>query len=1010
MLAATWALTLWLTDGLTTRRIDQRRLLAADFWHGVATTLRLGAIDWSTRLTLDRKLGRTATWQDSEPAIFASGITRRRLEHERILIAAQSGSLDRPEAALAELIRGEQVAGREIFEAFTNGAVANYQIEEATYLLENWDKDYPSDPLPCLVRGRIAEHRNDWDGAVSQYEAALKRDPVFGPPAYNLARVRLGQARLEDALHWYRQAAKLLEQPASAQLGIAHCLRLTGQLDAAQAELDRVLATSADDRLLAWRFVGDTSDSARASPLMEHGELALARKDTATAITAFESALSEQPTNSAIRFHLAGALRQAGRVADAEREYALVKQARDALSGLSPLLERVRSQPDNPALRTELGLLFLRYISQSQGAVWLHSALRVDPDYAPAHAALADYYSQISPQTSETQALIADHRRRSTGIPAGLALGPVPPTPPHSPVAAKSPARVSPASVSPASPPPATTPPPQRPTSPALPSAEFRFDEVAAAAGVTFTYQNGEQAGEDTIVESIGGGVGWFDFDRDHRPDLLVTGGGDFPAHGQTAARPTGLFRQTGDWRFQSVAHLARIDQPAHYTHGVAIADADGDGFSDVFITGFGGTSFYRNLGDGTFVDDSRSSGLFDPRFSTSAGWGDFNGDALPDLYVAHYVDWSWDNHPRCFGPDNVPDVCPPRQFQGLPDRLFENAGDGTFRDASRDYGLLTDGKGLGVLIADPDLDGDSDLYVANDTTENRYYINTRLSPDSKAPSAGPRFREDGLIQGVALDDRAVANGSMGVDLGDYDLDGRPDLWVANYEQELFALYHNDGDRGFQYASRQAGISELGELFVGFGTSFGDFDLDGDEDLVVANGHVIQTQRLSPIRQVPLLLENRHARFTRRSFPTDSFFGQPHLGRGLALADIDVDGDLDLAISHNNEPVALLKNVTKPLGRARPLQLTGTSSNRDAVGALVEWKVGDSRTSFQVTGGGSYLSASTYVQILVWPNRQDTRVGQLRIRWPSGTLQTLEIPLEEGQPIDLIEGREPTLR
>ena len=1003
-LTLVWGMALLGTSWLVHHRLSQRRLVAADANDRLATWLRLGRVDWSTRLTLDRKLGRTDSWDRDEPLIRAAGITRRRLEHERILIAAQSGGLEHPEAALAELIRGEQVDGRDIFEAFTNGAVANYQVEEALYLLDSWDRDYPDDPLPCLIRGRIAEHRNDWDDAVRRYTAALQRDSSFGPAAYNLARVQLGRARLDAALQSYRSAAALLELPAPAFVGMAHCLRLSNQLDAAETELNRVLPLSKAERILAWRIVGDTADSAVATPLMERGEICLARKQPLPAVASFEEALREQPWNSSIRFHLAAALRQAGRTADAEREYALVKQAREALAGLNLLLERVRAEPENPALRTELGNLFLKHISPKQGSVWLHSALRVDPGDAPAHESLARFYDGLSPATPETRQLAADHRRRA-GLPEAASTLPA--------VIAAAPVGVDRPSPAPTAAATLRARDPERPNTPSQPrpqrpSASFRFPDVAAASGIDFTYRNGEQAEQDTIVESIGGGVGWFDFDLDGRLDLVFPGGGEFPRKGELSALPTGLFRQVDDWRFQPVATLAAFDRPAHFTHGVAIGDVDSDGFPDLFITGYGGTTFYRNLGDGTFVDETRSSGLFDPRFSTSAAWGDLNGDGFPELYVAHYVDWSWSNNPRCFGPGNIPDVCPPRQFQGLDDRLFVNNADGTFRDVSQGSGLLPQGKGLGVLIADPDLDGDSDIYVANDTTENRYYVNlaTAAGPIQPSPTpASPRFREDGLIQGVALDDRAVANGSMGVDLGDYDLDGRPDLWVANYEQELFALYHNEGALGFQYASRQAGISELGELFVGFGTSFGDFDLDGDEDLIVANGHVIQTQRLSPIRQLPLLLENQSGRFHRSSFSPGTYLGSPHLGRGLSVADADRDGDLDFAVSHNNEPVAVLRNETSVPGRAVVLRVIGTRSNRDAVGTLLEWTISDQKFTSQVTGGGSYLSASPSDQLLVWPAGTEHLPADITIRWPSGLVEKLRLEPKATRLVDLIEGR-----
>lgn len=517
--------------------------------------------------------------------------------------------------------------------------------------------------------------------------------------------------------------------------------------------------------------------------------------------------------------------------------------------------------------------------------------------------------------------------------------------------------------------------------------SKFVFEDVAHSAGVDFTYHNGEEADHNIIVESIGGGLGLFDFDRDGQLDVFCPGGGSIPAAGALKPLPCGLFRQREAWKFASVSDGAQLSLPSHFSHGCAIADFNNDGFPDVLLTGYGGASLYCNLGDGTFVEESASRGLAGTQFSTSAAWGDIDSDGDLDLYVAQYVNWSWDHNPACFGTDHVSDVCPPREFEGLDDRLYRNLGDGQFTDASAEFGLLPGGKGLGVVIGDIDLDGDSDIYVANDTTENRYYLNEEGT-----------LQEQGLIQGVALDDRAIPNGSMGVDLADFDNDGLPDIWVANYEQELFALYHNEGELGFQYSSRQSGMSQLGDLFVGFGTAFGDLDLDGDEDIAVSNGHVIQTARLSPIRQLPLILRNDKGHFDRQKFPETSYLGQPHLGRGLTLGDIDHDGDIDLAISHNNEPHALLQNQSPRAGEPLNVRLIGTQSNRDAIGAICEWEAGGRLVRKIVKGGGSYLSARPYEVVFSrLPDIAGNPVpGKITIRWPNGQKSETAIPSELG--------------
>ena len=409
VMAAAWGIAVWSCGYLADQGCENRRLWEADRWDRWATAISFGQTNWSRRLTLDRKLGRFEALNSDSTRARPAGVSEQRIAHELLLYSAQAGELDSPEASLSEIIRGDQVSGREIFEAFTNGAIANYQVEEANYLLDNWEQDYPTDPLPCLMRGRIAEHKNDWTVATAQYERALQLSPTYGPAAYNLARVKLGQAQLNDAKTWYTRAAKDLEWPHPAWVGLAHCHRLAGELAWAEQLLKRVLAADVATRGIAYRLVGDTADSGRTSPLMERGELRLIQKQPAAAVADFEEALREQPHNSAIRFHLASALRAAGRTADSQREYEAVRIARDALKNLTPLLEQVRANPDDPQPRTALGMLFLNYISARQGEAWLHSALRVTPDYPPAHAGLAEHYRKIVPQTPELQQLSRFH-------------------------------------------------------------------------------------------------------------------------------------------------------------------------------------------------------------------------------------------------------------------------------------------------------------------------------------------------------------------------------------------------------------------------------------------------------------------------------------------------------------------------------------------------------------------------------------------------------------------------
>ena len=290
--------------------------------------------------------------------------------------------------------------------------------------------------------------------------------------------------------------------------------------------------------------------------------------------------------------------------------------------------------------------------------------------------------------------------------------------------------------------------------------SKLLFTDRTATTGVKFVYRNGEEAGHVSILGSLGGGVAVFDFDLDSYDDLYFAGGGEFSDERQIRGLPGGLYRNVGDWNFNDVTSPALLNHPRHYSHGASTADFDNDGFSDILVTGYGGLQLWHNQGDGTFSELASAAGLDDRLWSSSAAWGDLNADGSLDLYVAHYVDWSFDNHPYCKGPrPELRESCPPRSFSPLPDALYFGNGDGTFRNESASSGLRMDGKGLGVLMCDLDLDGDLDIYVANDTVENHLYENL----------GNGKLSDVSLLSGTALSDRGVPDGSMGVDVFDYN-------------------------------------------------------------------------------------------------------------------------------------------------------------------------------------------------------------------------------------------------
>lgn len=504
-------------------------------------------------------------------------------------------------------------------------------------------------------------------------------------------------------------------------------------------------------------------------------------------------------------------------------------------------------------------------------------------------------------------------------------------------------------------------------------ASPLRFTDITASMGVDFTYANGEDQGRFTILESLGGGVGVLDFDLDGRPDLFCAGGGTFDGN-TPVGFPSQLFRNLDGERMEPVGELAGEGfAPRCYTHGVFVADYNQDGFPDVLVTGYGGLQLWRNQGDGTFIEVHKEVGLDDHAWSSAAAWADFNNDGLLDLYVTHYVDWSFDNHPFCRGRTSQErDICPPREFAGLPDTLYLGTPEGTFRDVTQEWNLRSDGKGLGVLVADFDGNGQVDVYVANDTTNNFLYTN----------SGQPPFREIATLAGVAADKSGIPNGSMGVDLLDFNRSGRPDIWVTNYEREDFALYRNEGPAAFLHVSDITGLNVLGGLFVGFGTVCADFDLDGREDIMVNNGHVILYPTASPRAQQPILMLADQKRFRRLLFPDDSYFSSHHEGRGLAAADLDGDGDLDVIFSNINAPLAILRNEGPEDRNWLQVRLIGTRSNRDAIGAVARVTLGDQELIRMRKGGGSYLSTSQ--EALAWGLGDAKQVDRLTVRWPSG--------------------------
>jgi hypothetical protein len=457
------------------------------------------------------------------------------------------------------------------------------------------------------------------------------------------------------------------------------------------------------------------------------------------------------------------------------------------------------------------------------------------------------------------------------------------------------------------------------------------------------------------------------------------------------------LYRNNRNGTFTDVTRAAGLEIEM-YGMGVAAGDFDNDGFPDIFITAVGQGRLFRNTGKGTFVDVTRTAGLgAREAFSTSAMWVDVDRDGLLDLFVCNYVRWSAQDDVFCSLDGKQKSYCTPEAYRGDTCWLFRNRGNGTFEDVTATCGLFdSSSKSLGVTLIDHDQDGWPDIFVANDTQPNKLYRNQRNGT----------FKDIALESGVALSDDGKARAGMGVDVGDFDNSGRPGLAITNFEGEMIGLYRHESGP-YRDVARQAGVGSPSRNRLGFGCVFADLDLDGQLDLVVANGHIDDTVR--NIRdnvgyaQAPQLFLNQGSTLFREvASQVGPAFAQPRVGRGLAYADFDRDGDIDLLMTTNNGPAVLFRNDQMTGHGSLRLRLAGTKSNRDAIGASIRVFHGGTSQTRVVRSGSSYLSQSE-LPVTFGVGRRD-RVDRVVVSWPSGRTEEFK-DVAAGRTYDCVEGK-----
>ncbi|MGA2299395.1 MAG: CRTAC1 family protein [Candidatus Acidiferrum sp.] len=526
------------------------------------------------------------------------------------------------------------------------------------------------------------------------------------------------------------------------------------------------------------------------------------------------------------------------------------------------------------------------------------------------------------------------------------------------------------------------------------------FRDITQRAGIHFVHNNAA-FGKKYLPETMGPGVAFIDYDNDGWPDIFIVNGMDWPGHASKHSTPK-LYHNNHDGTFTDVTHKAGLDVEM-FGMGVAVGDYDNDGYDDLFVTALGQNRLFHNNGNGTFTDVTQKAGLLGPKeFSTSAAWVDYDRDGKLDLVVANYVQWSLEGDLYCTLDGKSKSYCTPESYKGASVRLWHNRGDGTFEDATKKSGVWEPtSKTLGIAILDYDNDGWPDLLFSNDTQPNKLYRN----------NGNGTFTEKAVVAGVAFSEDGVARAGMGVDAADYDRSGMASILITNFSNQMLSLYHNEGKGLFVDEAPRSEVGRNSLLTLGFGCFFFDYDLDGWPDILIANGHIDgDIQRVQPnvkYAMPPHIFRNLgKGNFQEVTNSLGAGFATPRVGRGAAYGDINNDGRLDLLLSTNGGPVYLFENdfTGSPAAANKSLRikLSGTKSNRDGIGTAVKLTAGGESQSEMLRSGSSYLSASELV--LTFGLAMHEQADSIEIRWPSGQVDKLT-NVAAGQTITVTEGK-----
>lgn len=523
----------------------------------------------------------------------------------------------------------------------------------------------------------------------------------------------------------------------------------------------------------------------------------------------------------------------------------------------------------------------------------------------------------------------------------------------------------------------------------------LKLTDATASAGIKFVHNSG-RSGKKYLPETLGSGVVLFDADGDGWLDVLLINSRDLQPRGRKSLHA--LYRNNRNGTFTDVTRGSGLDVEM-YGMGAAAADYDNDGRQDVYITALEGDRLFHNEGGNRFKDVTAAAGIKNADFGTSAAWLDYDRDGRADLFVANYVQWSREKDLWCSLDGSTKSYCTPESYKGTASKLYRNLGGGKFADASQKAGIADPtSKALGIGVLDYNGDGWPDLFVANDTQPNKLYRNNKNGT----------FTDEAVEAGVAFSEEGTARGAMGVDAADYDRSGRPHLLVGNFTNEMLALYHNEGSGIFVDEAPASTVGQASLLTLTFGVFFFDYDLDGQLDILAANGHLEEEiNRVQPrvtYKQAPLLFHNRgNGKFESAGAAVGADFRRPIVARGAAYGDIDRDGDLDVVITTNNGPAYLFRNDGGNRNRWLRVRTVGAKSNRDGLGAIVRVTSASGKQWTMVRSGSSYCSQSETAP--TFGLGQDKTVQALEIEWPSGVKQRFtNVPADQIVTVDEVKG------